>query len=103
MSNVSRYLAAANQIIHASMPIDPRKEYSIHIETDDIQQAIRSLGSALYLLTEEALGASDDDYDESDFEIFARDVLGTLARHADFLTGAEALSEEPDGREENMA
>jgi hypothetical protein len=37
------------------MPTDPHKEYSVRIETDDIQQAIRSLGSALYLLTEEAL------------------------------------------------
>lgn len=63
------------------------KEYSVSINTDDIQEAVRSLSGALYALIEEALVAHEQHAaEECEFEVFARDVLGVLMRHAEQLS-----------------
>jgi hypothetical protein len=66
-------------------------EYSVSVSSNDIKEAISGTASALYSLIEEALAAqeqrAEDDYD---FELFARDILGVLVRHAEQLNRAEA-------------
>ena len=69
------------------------------VSTDDIHEAIRATASALYVLAEEALGIEDDeDVEEHEFDVFLRDILGVLTRHADQLSSGElsqdALQEE---------
>ncbi len=60
------------------------KEYAVSINTDDIREAIAAAASALYTLTEVALGSSENqDIDEHEFEVFLRDTLGVLIRHAE--------------------
>jgi hypothetical protein len=66
------------------------KEYSVSINTDDIHEAVRSLSSALYSLIEEALVVHEQHVaEECDFEVFARDVLGVLMRHAEQLSNED--------------
>ena len=73
------------------------KEYAIRVNTDDIQEAIRSVASALYALTQEALTEQNgNSTGDSDFEIFARDMLGVLVRHGDMLGGDEVSWEEDE-------
>ncbi len=71
------------------------KEYTVSVSTDDIQEAIKSLANPLYAFMEEALASHEDHAaEECEFEIFARDVLGVLTRHADQLSGDGASWED---------
>jgi len=83
------------------MPEDSKesKEYAISINTDDIREAIAEAASALYTLTEEALGSIEDqDIDEHEFEVFLLDVLGVLTRHAEQLSGQDSSCEGRQGQ-----
>lgn len=78
------------------MPDSP-KEYAIRVNTDDIHEAIRSIANALYALTQEALtDQNGNSTSDSDFEIFARDMLGVLVRHGDMLSEDEVSWEEDE-------
>ncbi len=67
------------------------KEYNVTVRTDDIREAIAAVASALYVFSEEALSKVDEDAtDDWDFEVFLRDLLGVLNRHAEQLTSNEA-------------
>lgn len=67
--------------------ITPSQEYMVSISTDDIEEAIRSLASTLYVYVEEALVAHEDhDVEECEFDAFAHDLLGVLIRHAEQLS-----------------
>lgn len=67
-------------------PNSSSKEYTVSVGTDDIHEAIALVASALYTLAEEALAAHENhEAEECEFEAFARDILGVLARHADQL------------------
>jgi hypothetical protein len=75
---------------------DP-KEYVVSVSTNNIQEAIAHLGSALYDLLEQNLMTTEDD-DESDFDQFARETFNVLARHphqlscdAEFQSGESEL------------
>ncbi len=71
-------------------PDEQPKEYTLSIRTDDIHEAIAAAASALYALVQEALALREEyESEDGDFEIFARDILGTLTRHADQLSLAE--------------
>jgi hypothetical protein len=62
------------------------KEYSVSVQTNDIQEAIARTGSALYDLLEQALMTADDEEEESDFNRFARETLNVLAINAEQLS-----------------
>ena len=71
------------------MTLDP-KEYNLSIHTSDVRSAIAQTASALYELMEEALQTHEaHEAEECEFELFARDVLAVLGRHADQLTDQE--------------
>ncbi len=74
------------------------KEYQVCVKTQDLNEAICAVASALYTLVEEALAAHEDhEAEECEFELFARDLLGVLARHADQLAELESpLTDDPD-------
>lgn len=73
------------------MAHDP-KEYKVAVQTDDVRAAIAQLASALYELTEKALQIHQDhEAEECEFELFARDLFGVLARHADQLVEPEGV------------
>jgi len=78
-------------------------EYRVSVDTSDIHEAISLLASALYGFAEEALTAHEnDETDESEFESFARDILGVIASHADLLAESPLRDEaEGDGEELN--
>jgi|GEM_PF-2148143 len=64
------------------------KEYSVSVQTNDIDEAIASVADALYTLVQEALATHENhEVEECEFETFARDVLGVLSRHADQISG----------------
>lgn len=67
-------------------------EYTVHVRTSNIHEAIASAASALYTLVEEALVSHQDhEAEECEFEEFARDILAVLGRHADQLSEGEGL------------
>jgi len=73
----------------------PHREYAISVNTDNLQEAIASVGSALYGLMEEALTAHEDhEGEDCEFEAFARDVLGVLMRHAEQLSADAVWSDQ---------
>jgi hypothetical protein len=56
-----------------------------------VHAAIAQIAGALYELVEEALQTHEDhEAEECEFELFARDVLAVLARHADQLAERES-------------
>ena len=70
-------------------PNSSSKEYNVSVSTDDIHEAIGSLSSALYALVEEALTQHENhEAEECEFEVFARDLLGVLTRHAEQFSDA---------------
>jgi hypothetical protein len=72
---------------------DP-KEYNLSVHTNDVHAAIAQTAAALYELVEEALQTHEDhEAEECDFELFARDMLGLLTRHADQLANGEEGSD----------
>jgi len=83
---------------NSHMPQDDLKEYSFSVNTNDVRVAIAQTGSIFYDLLEEALQAHEDhEAEECDFELFARDILAVLARHADQLAELEgSLADDPD-------
>jgi hypothetical protein len=73
------------------MSHDEPKEYNLSVHTNDVHAAIAQTASALYQLVEEALQSHEDhEAEECDFELFARDVLAVLSRHADRLADQES-------------
>jgi hypothetical protein len=71
------------------------KEYVVSVSTNDIHEAIRLLASNLYSYVEEALILHEDhDSEECEFEVFARDLLGVLMRHAEQLSSEDTDSAE---------
>jgi hypothetical protein len=69
---------------------DP-KEYNLSVRTNDVHAAIAQTAGALYELVEEALQIHEDhEAEECEFELFARDVLAVLSRHADQLGEGES-------------
>jgi len=69
-------------------------EYTVHVSTSNIHEAIASAASALYTLVEEGLAAHQDhEAEECEFEEFARDILAVLGRHADQLSEGEGLED----------
>ena len=71
------------------------KEYNLSVHTNDVHAAIAQTATALYELVEEALQTHEEhEAEECEFELFARDILGVLSRHADQLSGeTDALSD----------
>jgi hypothetical protein len=68
------------------MSQDDPKEYNLSVRTNDVHAAVAQTAGALYELVEEALQTHEDhEAEECEFELFARDVLAVLARHADQL------------------
>lgn len=85
-----------HSITSAAMPTDLTQgfEYNVSVRTNDVHSAIAKTAGALYDLVEEALQAHEDhEAEECDFELFARDVLGVLSRHADQMSNGGALSD----------
>lgn len=91
----------ASSVNRARMSQDEPKEYNLLVQTNDIHAAIAQAASALYELVEEALQAHEDhEAEECEFELFARDILGVLGRHADQLDNREpSWSDDPEGDE----
>ena len=80
----------------AVMSIEPSKsfEYNVSVRTNDAQTAIAQTAGALYELVEEALQTHEDhEAEECEFELFARDILGVLSRHADQMTNGGSLND----------
>jgi hypothetical protein len=76
------------------MRTDTQCEYNVHVHTNDVQSAIAQTASALYDLVEDALQAHEDhEAEECEFELFARDILGVLSRHADQMSNGDALDD----------
>jgi len=66
------------------MSHDDPKEYNLSVSTNDVRAAIAQTAGALYELVEEALQTHEDhEAEECEFELFARDILAVLSRHAD--------------------
>lgn len=81
-------------------PAESSKEYNVSVHTNDIQEAIASVGNALYAFVEEALANHENhEAEECEFEAFARDILGVLTRHAEQLSAENAGWEEREGGE----
>jgi hypothetical protein len=80
------------------MSHDDHKEYNLSVRTNDVHAAIAQTAGALYELVEEALQTHEDhEAKECEFELFARDILAVLARHADQLTeGESAWTDDPE-------
>ena len=79
------------------MSHDDPKEYNVSIHTNDVHAAIAQTTGALYELVEEALqGHEDHEAEECEFELFARDILAVLTRHADQLANNEEGSNGAD-------
>ena len=77
-------------------------EYTVHISTSNIHDAIASAANALYTLVEEAFAAHQDhEAEECEFEEFARDVLGVLGRHADRLSAGGELDDGLEAGDQN--
>jgi hypothetical protein len=76
--------------------VDP-KEYNLSVRTNDVHVAIAQTASALYELVEEALQTHEDhEAEECEFEVFARDILAVLSRHADQMAeGENSWTDEP--------
>lgn len=73
------------------MSHDDPKEYCLSVRTNDVHAAIAQTAGALYELVEEALQTHEDhEAEECEFELFARDILGVLSRHADQLTEGDS-------------
>jgi hypothetical protein len=73
------------------MSHDDPKEYNLSVRTNDVHAAIAQTAGALYELVEEALQTHEDhEAEECEFELFARDILGVLSRHADQLVEGES-------------
>ena len=67
-------------------------EYDLSVRTNDVHSAIAQTTGALYELVEEALQTHEDhEAEECEFELFARDVLGVLSRHADQMSNGGSL------------
>ena len=60
------------------------KEYNLSVRTNNIQEAIAQICSALYDLLGQALLTADDE-DESDFARFALEARNVLARYPEDL------------------
>jgi hypothetical protein len=74
------------------MAHDDPKEYNLSVRTNDVHAAIAQTAGALYELMDEALQAHEDhEAEECEFELFARDMLAVLARHADQLGEQESV------------
>jgi hypothetical protein len=72
------------------MSHDDPKEYNLSVRTNDVHAAIAQTAGALYELVEEALQTHEDhEAEECEFELFARDILAVLSRHADQLAEGE--------------
>jgi hypothetical protein len=70
---------------------DDPKEYNLSVRTNDVRAAIAETAGALYELVEEALQTHEDhEAEECEFELFARDILAVLSRHADQLAERES-------------
>lgn len=83
-----------------NLPTEPSKEYNVSVHTNDLQEAIASVGNALYVFVEEALADHENhEAEECEFEAFARDILGVLTRHAEQLSAGNASWEEREGGE----
>ena len=66
------------------------KEYNLSVSSDNIHDAIASVGSALYALVEEARTAHENHETEGcAFESFARDIIGVLTQHPEQLSADE--------------
>ena len=66
-------------------------EYNLAVRTNDVRAAIAQTAGALYELVEEALQQHEDhEAEECEFELFARDLLGLLARHSEQITNSES-------------
>ncbi|MFI5093753.1 MAG: hypothetical protein ACHQIK_09950 [Candidatus Acidiferrales bacterium] len=73
------------------MSHDDPKEYNLSVRTNNVRAAIAQTAGALYELAEEALQTHEDhEAEECEFELFARDILGVLSRHADQLAEGES-------------
>ncbi len=74
-----------------SQATDDSKQYTVSVHTDDIHEAISQLSDALYTCVQDALAThSCREEEDCRFGAFARDLLGTLDRHADQLLGEDA-------------
>jgi len=83
------------------MSHDDPKEYKVSVETDDVRAAIAQTSSALYELVEEALQVHEDhEAEECEFELFARDLLAVLTRHADQMVSDGNHLEDMAGSDE---
>lgn len=72
------------------MSHDDPKEYNLSVHTNDVHVAITKTAGALYEQVEEALQTHvEHEAEECDFELFARDLLAVLSRHADQLAEGE--------------
>jgi hypothetical protein len=73
------------------MSHDDPKEYNLSVRTNNVHAAIAQTAGALYELVEEALQTHEDhEAEECEFELFARDILAVLSRHADQLAEGES-------------
>ena len=73
------------------MSHDDPKEYNLSVRTNDVHAAIAQTAGTLYELVEEALQTHEDhEAEECEFELFARDILAVLSRHADQLAEGES-------------
>lgn len=69
------------------------KEHTVSVSTDNIYEAITQVSDALYNLVLEALASHEcADVEECQFETFARDLLGVLDRHTDYLSNEKDTS-----------
>ena len=74
-------------------PQNESKEYTVSINTDDINEAISQASDALYHLVLQALASHEcPDVEECQFEAFARDVLAVLDQHSEHLAAGENSS-----------
>ena len=74
------------------MSYEEPQEYNVSIHTNDVRGAIAQTAGALYELVEEALQTHEDhEAEECEFELFARDILGVLSRHADQMANGASL------------
>jgi D-serine deaminase-like pyridoxal phosphate-dependent protein len=80
------------------MSHDDPKEYNLSVSTNNVHTAIAQTASALYSLVEEALQTHEGhEAEECEFELFARDILAVLARHADQMAEHESSwTDDPD-------
>lgn len=74
---------------------NPSKEHTVSISSDNIYEAIARSSDAVYNLVLEALASHEcADVEECQFETFARDLLGVLDRHTDYLSDCAQGSSE---------